>query len=472
MKTQRLQLLHAAAKEVRARLRVREAQWAARLEVLGGPVAYQWPPYAAIWNPGHTNHGRPLAKPIYAEMQNGRADQILRAKAVNASSLPEVSPAEHHELIHEGHTRLAGLTRLRNQDHWIDSSPMQESKPARVREIRIGERQLGVLPSAGEDLAGVIAETEDEQEITDLITLTYQDPPAFERWMKIEVTRLCHKAKVSPKNPGFRQRARRILLEDLPTCGGEPLMCMIEDEHTGEYRPLRIGDTVSIVIGANADLDALFMDEIGDPSQPSELEGDTSKHLWAEQFRSNTYTEEEFLHGSCFSTPHWNRILLRKDEDGRLFTTRTDSYRMANTAMGDLRYELDDLTIRRLARRAAARALRQSGDVGAFGVEELVDMAERHIREELADVRFQPGLDGMELTQGYFVSKSEYFAELDARWHEWLKEAARAKARPPRLEWDRIREPHQNRKRFLEQERNRMRAQLVPPPVGHTGHHR
>lgn len=216
-------------------------------------------------------------------------------------------------------------------------------------------------------------------------------------------------------------------------------MAMIEDEHC-ECRPIRNGDVVTVAHGSNEDLDALFLEEGDDPRVQNDQGAEGSDHRWSGRFRANTPLEEEFLTNSCFT----------KRGSGQHITPNS------NPVVADLRWQPDELTMRRVAQGLVARMLERHPKWSDHLLK-LTDEAEANLKRMAADLQIEDGV----VTHGYFITKDEFFGTIEANHARCERELARPRARPAAVDWNLVRDPASNRKRELEQFRNRLKAQLV-----------
>jgi hypothetical protein len=173
--------------------------------------------------------------------------------------------------------------------------------PARrpiVREIWVGARSLACtgedeLPE-GHQRSQI--EHEDSAELTDLVTMLYDDPKGFDEWLEREITRRITENRGSKwvKNRIMRMAYRKYVLDDCPrhVKTGEVVKCMITDDETGELRPIRYGDTITTAHGSNEDLDALYLDEVPDPRSEDDS---TLRELLRDRVNANSDFEQDML---------------------------------------------------------------------------------------------------------------------------------------------------------------------------------
>lgn len=333
--------------------------------------------------------------------------QSMRAKGfVQRNRLPLVTVNEHDWLT-KNHRSMAAFTRTftyRQNEYIEDTSVMAPSRPPKVTEIWVGARSMGCIAgeSAETETEGLSAsqlDQEDSAELTDLQTLLYHDPAT-----------------------------------------GQPL---IEDPDTGEYRPVRNGDCITIVRGSNDDLDALFLDEPEDPRQQNDSSACGSDHRWSDRFRANTDLEQSFLNDRRYVLP--------------------------NSALSEeMRWQPDDFAIRRAAQSLAEKIITRRPE-WSDRLLALTDEAEERIRSMADDLAFEDGT----MVRGYFVSKDEFFGTIEENVREFEKlgtkgfdypvgqvvvdgkkvdtQVRRSKARPQPMDFDAI--PRETNKSTLEHRR-------------------
>lgn len=316
MNSTRLSQIISEVKPIAKRVRTSEKQWAARIEYLGSGKRFQ-------------------------DLPN-ETQQILRSKATNRTKLPIVSPTEHRFLVHNC-PNVARFTRTAGSDGWVDTEPMQYSRPAHVREIWVGARSLGCLASESdiEGLSHSQLEQEDAAELTDLQTILYADTAGFRQWVRNQL-------KSVPK------RWRLAYWHKLNA--QYPHHVMITDPDTGEYRPIRNGDIISIAHGSNEDLDAIFLEEPADDRS----EADASiRELTRDQIRANNELENKFLEDPDYEVPP--RYLPE-----------------------DYRPVVDDLAVRRAAQDVACQHVEEHPEQ-EINILSLTDLAETQIRKAMEE---------------------------------------------------------------------------------------
>lgn len=305
---------------------------------------------------------------------------------VRLNSLPRVTLEEQRELCMAGRTGMAGLVRTMrygDSEYMTDSNlPGRVFKGPQVREFWIGSRSLDCINIesqadddrfifGGEDRATqdrlTNLEREDQAEVTDLVTLLYHDPAT-----------------------------------------GEPMM---EDPDTGELRPLRVGDMVTVVRGVNDDLDSLFMDETDDPRQMNDWGAEGTDHKWSGRFRRNTETEHRFLTGKRYCLPN-----------------------SADNLPEGVRWSPDDLTIRRLAQNMFERWIETHPEDEPRRLA-VTDAAEAKIRRMIDDFQMVDG----QVVSGYFMSKSEFFGTIEENMRKLDTMQQRPKQAPKPVDWQKLR---------------------------------
>ena len=310
----RLNQIITEAKAAAKQIKLRECQWAARIEYQGSNKRFTDLP--------------------------SETQQILRAKPVHSSRLPIVSPAEH-QFLTTNCPKVARYTRTAGATGWVDTDPMQFSRPAHVREIWVGARSLGCLASES-DVDGFSQsqiEQEDAAELTDLQTTLYADTLGFNAWVRQQL-------KNVPKK--YRLKTWRFLQKAYPH------HVMITDPDTGEYRPIRNGDIITVAHGSNEDLDALYMEEPADERS----EADASvREITRYQIRANTDLESKFLEDPDYAVP---RRYLPEDYQPMI----------------------DDLAVRRAAQEVACQYVEEHPEQGG-NILSITDLAEKQIRDAM-----------------------------------------------------------------------------------------
>ena len=261
--------------------------------------------------------------------------------------LPEVSASEHKDLIRD-YPALAKWTRLQGsgRDDWMDLDPMIQAQRPVIREIWVGARSMGCIvgesaETESEGLSASQLDQEDAAELTDLQTMLYHDAAT-----------------------------------------GQP---MIEDDETGQWRPITTGDNILIVRGSNDNLDALFLEEGDDPRPQSDHESYGTDHKYSDRYRANNGLEENFL-----------------NEPG---------YKLPNSALPEgTRWQPDDLDIRRLAQELAARIISRNPNLEPQLLS-ITDEAESRLRRIAKDLSFDN--EGA-MVAGHFVTRDEFFGTLEA----------------------------------------------------------
>lgn len=318
---------------------------------------------------------------------------------------------EEHQWLCRNRPNIARFTRVFDygRDEYLENSDlMSPSHRPVIREIWVGARTLSYM--GGEDEPeGHISATqanEDQAELTDLQTMLYEDARGFDQYVEKQISEACRAAHKPAYNWVWRNYFRRIVTRGLiHDKAGNLEKCMIHDPETGEYRPLRTGDSITVARGSNDNLDALFLEEGDDPRQQNDaFEAEGTDHKWSGRFRANTGLEHHFLTSPC-------RATRPTKEGGELLRVRNRHTEVIpNNAWPEgMGWHPDDMEIRALAIRAAERLIARNP---AMEDDRLIltNDAEAKIRQHLAKVSF--GLDG-QIDQGYFVTRSEFFAELE-----------------------------------------------------------
>lgn len=388
------------------------------------------------------------------------AKQSLDARGfLQRNKLPRVTPAEHAWLT-KHHPTMARFTRLFEYDpkeYIEDVNRAASAQRPRVTEIWVGARSLSCIPgeSAEHESEGLSAsqmEQEDAAETTMMQTMLYHDADS-----------------------------------------GQP---MIEDDETGELRPVRIGDIVQVVpskqmvshrlhwktkkplihmSGLTDDLDQLFLEEGDDPRHQEDMSAYGSDHKWSDRFSANSLLEEEFLSGA--SKPRRSPVSasdLDRQHDARMgkigkqdatrgLVINNDRYVIANSApsMEDYRPQPDEMAIRRSAQMIAIRMIEKKPE-WKHRLLELTDQAADYLMSEYRDVRYD---DEGAMVDGCFLAKADYFEAVDRNKALLDKAVKGPKRAPSKVDWDKVRDHPDHvaeiRRRKLEAERNRMKAQLV-----------
>jgi hypothetical protein len=272
---------------------------------------------------------------------------------------------DEHRWLCQNRPNVAKFTRVfeyHDTDYFNDPQ-MESSRPPKVMEIWVGARSLKTVALENDedtsDSAKRAMEIENAAELTALQTMLYHD-------------------------------ART----------GQP---MIVDDETGEYRPVRNGDVISIVRGSNDDLDALFLDEPDDPRQQNDFDAAGTDHKWSDRFQANSGVDEAFLEFEANHHLPNNHPVCR-----------------------EVIVPPDDFFFRSKAQRLVAAAIQKNPALEPQLLK-LTDEVEQRLRDEYAPVRFEHG----ELTHGYFVDRREYYAEMEK--HYLKTQRCKPKERPVML---------------------------------------
>lgn len=324
---------------------------------------------------------------------------MTRKGYVRRQTLPRVTLDEHKWLC-EHKPGIARFTRCFEYSGSEFISDVNRPGPAKnpvIREFWVGARSQALSGQAldteieeatGEDMPAGFkksqAEQEDQAEITELMTLTYSDPLAYEHW--IHETAAADLAALVRKKPRLKKHGAKLLqIIEKNLRLDHPSTCMVEDPESGELRPIRPGDCITTVRGSNDDLDALFLEEADDPREQNDFSADGHDHRYSDRFRANTELEESFF----------------QDRE----------HRIPNSALPEgLRWSPDDLTVRRAAQSVADRIIAGRPSLEPLRLQ-ITDEAEENIRRQAADIKF--GDEG-KLTHGYFVDRKEFFASIEA----------------------------------------------------------
>lgn len=347
MDKNRLNEIIAAVRKAAKLAQPRLSKWAARLEYLGSDKKF---------------HELPE-----------ETQQALRSKAVHLSRLPEVSPEEQDFLIRNA-PNVAKWTRPKGHvDGWLDTDPMQASRKPVVREIWVGARSLNCLPSSAESesegLSISALEQEDQAELTDMQTLSYVDSRGYRDWVRNRIKNIPKKYRLAAYNALMKRHPHR---------------CMITDPKTGEYRPIRNGDVITIVHGSNEDLDALYLEEPADERSEHDA---LIRELDRDQIRANNWTESELL----------------KSYDTLRCQDLPD----------DLRPVPDDFIVRRMAQEIACAYIEKNPDL-EDQLLQITDKAEENLRKFYDDVQWQDG----RMIKGHTITRSDFYDLLDRNLRE------------------------------------------------------
>lgn len=419
MNNQRLNSIVQQAKQVKARFDLRARKWAAEV----------------CYTDSCIGHDIATKKPIYRKGSEWILE-ALKAKAVNLSQLPVVTPMEQDWLIRNS-PKIARWTRLSGQEGWMDTDPMVEAQKPTIREIWVGARSLRCLTAEdtepqdlrswydkydeeneeNEENDSVEAfeyateadgltisqmEQEDAAEMLDLASMLYEDRPAFERWAA--------KIRAEMRKNGFSHKDTREWVEYCTPKNkyGVPLYAMFEDTDTGEYRPIRNGDMLTTIRGSNDNLDALFMEEGDDPRVQNDVSAGSTDHRWSDRFRANRNFEQEMLNATRdYARGKWQH-----------------SYRLPNSnpILKGIRWAPDELTLRRLAQATTERIITRKPELEDER-QQLTDQAYDRLSAMTKDLRFDR--DGA-MVQGYFLSKQEFFGTLEENEREYQAAASQA----------------------------------------------
>lgn len=293
------------------------------------------------------------------ERFNHIAGEAVRCKrlldkrgSIRRNELPKVTFEEHKHLT-ATNPKVARFTRCFDYgpNEWIeDVNRMAPARRPVIREIWVGARSLGCV---GEDdmpegHQHSQIEQEDQAELTDLVTMLYDNPEAFDAWLENEITaRITESRKWGRKwvnNHIIRQHMKRLVLEDCPRHSktGEVVKCMITDDDTGDLRPVRVGDTLTVAHGSNENLDALYMDE---PNDPRADDDSLIRDLLRDRVNPNSDFEQDMLNNPDMAIPSEDDDLA----DNELYLRRVANHLASKLVERNPRLEPDFLTLREKA---------------------------------------------------------------------------------------------------------------------------
>lgn len=260
-----------------------------------------------------------------------RAKRSLdRFGSLRRNRLPLVSIFEHKELMRL-YPNLARYTRSFRYDDSVyidDVNRMGDAKLPTVKEFWVGARSLGCV--ASDELTQQMADNqqaqEDAAELTDLQTMLYHDPVAYDNWVESEITRRILNERGPSggrrwgskyvKNHIIRQHMRAKVMLDVPTDrDGDPVKVMLTDDETGELRPVRNGDMIQYAHGSNEDLDALYMDE---PLDPRAEDDSRIRVLLRDQVMPNSDFEQDMLNDRHMRLPSKEDYRVHDEQQLRL----------------------------------------------------------------------------------------------------------------------------------------------------------
>lgn len=324
--------------------------------------------------------------------------QMKKKGWVRRNNLPRIT-LEEDKWLGEHKPNIKRFTRLfeyQYNEFVQDVDRPSEARRPMIREFWVGARSQSLASGAfdteveeatGEDLPAGFRKSQGDQEesaeMTELMTLTYDDPEGFEQWLKVEQAhRYQELTTLKPRLRKHRVKLLKIIEQVIRK--EHPLPLMIEDEW-GHRRPICPGDVITVARGSNDDLDALFLEEADDPREQNDFTADGSDHRYSDRFRANTEMEESFLHDRTRVVP--------------------------NSALPEgTRYNPDDLQLRRMAQERACDLVLRDPSL-SNSILKLADEIEANLRRGVADVRFDH--EGI-LVAGYFANRSEYFASVEA----------------------------------------------------------
>jgi len=344
---------------------------------------------------------------------------------IRRNELPRITPHEHKWLC-EQHPKMARFTRCfeyddseyvedtgnyqvpgtekrRNAELFVFTRNMTQARTPVIREVWVGARSMGCV---GEDdlpegFQSSQIEQEDQAELTDLTTLTYDDPIGFDRWLDAEVSRriLAARGKRWVNNVIIRRIFTKVITHDLPkTHDGSLAKCMINDDETGEYRPLRVGDVITVAHGSNEDLDALYMEE---PADDRSEQDSMIRELLRDRVNPNSDFEQDMLNDPQMVMPSQADELFDND----LYLRRVADYMAEQLverkpSLKPLFLELREEAFKRIKRAHGALRSDNEGKVisGRFitpkdhwdDVEQRIRTLERHVAHQRHKVRPAP----------------------------------------------------------------------------------
>lgn len=332
--------------------------------------------------------------------------------------MPIVSFAEHKELM-VINPKIARFTRCfdyADSEYVEDVNRASSSRRPIVREIWVGARSLSCLGEEdglpqGHQLSQM--EHEDAAEMTDLMTMLYDNPIAFDEWVEQEVTRriLEFRGKRFVNNVIIRRHMRKLVLADSPTHSktGKVAKCMIEDDETGELRPVRCGDTLTRAHGSNENLDALYMDE---PQDPRSDDDDLIRELLGDRVNANSEFEQDMLNDA--------RMVIPSDDD-------------------DLAE--NDLYLRKVANHLASKMVERNPKLEPVFLQ-LREHAFQRVRK--AHLALRTDEEG-KIKQGRFLRPKDIWDEREDNFRKLKRyRAHRRTAAPAPVDWSLIRNTQQN----------------------------
>lgn len=300
-----------------------------------------------------------------------------RYGSVQLNKLAKVSIPETKEL-QKLNPDILPYTRCFDYEEWEYKE--DACKPARarhpmIREIWVGMRTLGALGDNGdmsEGMAESTMEQEDQAELTDLVTMTYDRKKDFDLWLKQQ--------KKNLSKPAFKKLLKRLPKDKYDNDTLIP--AMREDEQTGELIPIMFGDIIQTAWGSNENLDALYMEEAADPRSESDS---LMRELTREIIRPNTYMEDQMME------PSWLGYKLPKEQNHGM--NELKKWQVAH-AMADTYVALKEA----------------NGETPEQTLRELYDMAFHAITRADGPVKFDQ--DG-KLISGQFMNRRDYWDEIE-----------------------------------------------------------
>lgn len=402
------------------------------------------------------------------------AQRSLKSRGwIRRNELPRVSVFEHKWLC-DRHPKVAKLTRsfdyadneyvedtgnyllpeaaakrLEHRHLFATTRNITPAKRPTIREIWVGARSLGCVgeEELPEGHQRSQAEQEDAAELTDLMTLTYDDPFGFERWMQDEITRRLEAAKRPAKNIVYRKAMRKLILREVPTDRqGQPTCAMLVDDESGEYRPVRIGDTLTKAHGSNEDLDALYLEE---PADDRAEEDSRVREMLRDRINPNSEFETSLLDGlpGDHGTSDARALMTT-------FVPKHEPLRLASRGYEDNdpgadEHFHDELYLRRVANYVTEQLIARKPKLESMFAE-LRDHAFKRIRNAHAKLVTKTVDNGDRMTTvvtaGRWLTPKDLWDETESRLRTLERHRAnqRHKIAPKAVDWDALRTPQEH----------------------------
>jgi hypothetical protein len=353
--------------------------------------------------------------------------------SIRRNLLPLVTLGEHQWLV-DNVPAVARYTRCFDYEDDVyieDADLMTIARKSTVKEIWVGARSMACVGETelpeGHQFSQ--RDQEDASELTDLLTLTYQDGMGFDRWYIRTISNACRAAGKRANDFKWRRHFAAVIEDQfMRDRYGSPIKCMLTDDKTGEYRPVRDGDLITTAHGSNEDLDALFMDEADDPRCESdaiirELTRDRVNPASDLEHQLCTF-KERVVHPSIDGTPNGH----------------TESEMVLPSEANDL-YE-NELHLRQVAANRADEAVAEYPELAedhlAIRTAVYHKLKARHgaLRMDHEGTIVRGGWNG---PKDIFGRQEEYIRKLERH----LERHRVSKAVPAPMEWDGIRTPQQ-----------------------------